>query len=530
MLETYRETFPDCDVVIYRFDPEESVLRPTVGTPRLVSQIDELPPLDTDSTVWEAFVKQRPVTTETFTDFELGSAEGLSTAEAIACPVSTYGVILFLIEENTDEIRNAARLFAEAIELAYERSIYKSISDRYAGDDRTALEESYGVQTVLAIHQAGIESGTRRELAEEICAIMTDVSGISMATMTSRAELETASPDYTVSGEPRAYLDGLFRHLEDSAEPTFLAASTREPVIVDRVEQAVETEPWRGRALEHGIASVIALPIAVQSTFFGVLTLYFSDPLDGNSSSSHWVTKIGPLVADGIASLYRKSNLLSKYGTAIEISITDESCLNLALARAAEAELIFESIEPTAEGQVAVIVRVVEGSHQSVLDLPERSVFVEDVTHLRETATGSVFELSLSKYPLEIDLLHLGLIPVEVRADQTLVTARAMLAPDQEVRTVLDTLAETYPSIELNSVTDGRPDEMTEQPETLLSTLSERQREVLAEAVRSGYFESPRRADGNEIASTLDMAPSTFYDHIRAAQRNLFEAVFEDRW
>ena len=52
-----------------------------------------------------------------------------------------------------------------------------------------------------------------------------------------------------------------------------------------------------------------------------------------------------------------------------------------------------------------------------------------------------------------------------------------------------------------------------------------RQLEVLETAHEMGYFEHPKGANAGEVADALDIATSTFTEHLSAAQRKLLNAV-----
>lgn len=57
--------------------------------------------------------------------------------------------------------------------------------------------------------------------------------------------------------------------------------------------------------------------------------------------------------------------------------------------------------------------------------------------------------------------------------------------------------------------------------------LTERQYEVLRVAHDRGYFERPKQANATELAAELDIAQSTFTEHLMAAQRKLLEDILE---
>lgn len=57
--------------------------------------------------------------------------------------------------------------------------------------------------------------------------------------------------------------------------------------------------------------------------------------------------------------------------------------------------------------------------------------------------------------------------------------------------------------------------------------LTDKQREALRVAYENGYFESPRAATAEELASELGIAASSFLSRLRRAQRQLVTVAFE---
>jgi predicted DNA binding protein len=45
-------------------------------------------------------------------------------------------------------------------------------------------------------------------------------------------------------------------------------------------------------------------------------------------------------------------------------------------------------------------------------------------------------------------------------------------------------------------------------------------------AYLNGYFESPRRCTGDELGEKLGISSQAVYQHIRAAERRLFDEAF----
>ena len=57
------------------------------------------------------------------------------------------------------------------------------------------------------------------------------------------------------------------------------------------------------------------------------------------------------------------------------------------------------------------------------------------------------------------------------------------------------------------------------------SSIADRQLEVFRTAVESGYYEIPRRATHEEIADSLECAPSTVDEHLRKAESRVLQSL-----
>lgn len=62
-------------------------------------------------------------------------------------------------------------------------------------------------------------------------------------------------------------------------------------------------------------------------------------------------------------------------------------------------------------------------------------------------------------------------------------------------------------------------------PSAVESTLSDRQREAIQAAVELGYYDIPRRATQEDIASAISCAPPTVAEHLQKAESKLLRSV-----
>jgi predicted DNA binding protein len=98
----------------------------------------------------------------------------------------------------------------------------------------------------------------------------------------------------------------------------------------------------------------------------------------------------------------------------------------------------------------------------------------------------------------------------------------------ETLQTVVSELREKYSPIDVQRLLqpplEGAP---ADQVFVNRGRLTDRQLEVLETAYQMGYFERPKQANATEIAECLDIAQSTFMEHLMTAQRKLLDDALE---
>ena len=96
------------------------------------------------------------------------------------------------------------------------------------------------------------------------------------------------------------------------------------------------------------------------------------------------------------------------------------------------------------------------------------------------------------------------------------------------LQSVITTLRDRYSTVDvrrlLRSQTDAPGNDLVFLDR---GRLTERQREVLETAHEMGYFEHPKEANAGEVAADLDIATSTFSEHLAAAQSKLMDSILD---
>jgi hypothetical protein len=145
----------------------------------------------------------------------------------------------------------------------------------------------------------------------------------------------------------------------------------------------------------------------------------------------------------------------------------------------------------------------------SVVDLGDERVYRYDRPREGECACRTIEELDC---PI-----------ADARAEDGVLLLTLHLPDLERLRAVVSALDGVADRIEVRYLVHGAAGGDAVPDRTLVDRgrLTDRQCEVLRTAYRMGYFERPRDANASAVAEALDIAPSTFAEHLAAAQRKL---------
>lgn len=164
------------------------------------------------------------------------------------------------------------------------------------------------------------------------------------------------------------------------------------------------------------------------------------------------------------------------------------------------------------EAFLAAVENVPELVHAEVAPIDgERFYLLATVSPAEAPTIGAMFET------LTLDGLVV-LKPVHYRDGK--VHAR-LVGETAAVQRAMTTLPDAV-TVEVNEI--GRHGFASE---SATATLSERQREAVCAALDVGYYDTPRRATHEDVASRLGCAPSTASEHLQKAEAKLLEAALE---
>jgi len=438
---------------------------------------------------------------------------GLRWVRAICDPVQTDGEVVTL--------RGAFQDITESRE--YEQDLERQ------REQLAALNNINDV--VRSITDEVIDQSTRAEIERVVCERLAETDSYLFSWI---GDVDVASQTVTMRTEAgvEGYLDGITISTDPDDErsqgPTGRAILEREIQTTQDIEADSRHDPWRDHIEEHGFRSSAAVPIVYEDTVYGVLNVYADRPNAFEGKERAVISQLGEVVGHAIAATERKRALMSDDVVELQFRVRDIFAAVGADATAA-GTITLDHIVPIENDEYIAYGTLTEDAITGMDALVDTIPHWADITY-RTTDGSTSFELRLSDPPVLSTVASLGGAIERVVVEDGDYRMTVLLAPGADVRRAIDIVQTTYPTAELlkhRQIT--RPDTTAERVRHVLTDeLTDRQRAALESAYHAGFFEWPRDASGEDISDSLEIAPATFHQHLRRAQKKIFNSLLSD--
>ena len=467
----------------------------------------------------------------------------------VLCPLGRQGVFLFAT--NKEEPFSATRLDLAETWAANTRQALEQIArtrdlrrrDRELRRQNERLSRLDRINRLIrSITPAVVGANTRADVEREVCRRLCRVEAVTGAWI---ADVDLPT-DETVS---RAAAGDLDRYLADirsaSSEPTGPQAAepaepadplparrayeTRSPVSVADLVSVASGVWWRERGLIRGTNSIVAIPIVHESACFGAIEVHVTRPDGMSEEEVGALEELGQTIGHAIGAIRQRDALLAGGTTTLTFDVESASVLS-AFVRTAEVPVSSVDLSHRDDGTWAVFVTL------DVTNDPDPESLG---THIEAETAASVLDAGATELTcvLTLDagspiqqLVERGvtLRKIAFRSDPERLRVTVQLPSEMAVREYVTDVTAALDGIELVAKRDRPVDWEVDSARSggLDDRLTDRQREALRMAFHAGYFDWPRGNDATTVAAELDIAQSTFSQHLRAAERKLLEAHF----
>jgi len=163
------------------------------------------------------------------------------------------------------------------------------------------------VETLHQCNLALLRATDESELLHSICRILVEVGGFRMVWVGyPRNDAEKTIRPVAHAGHENGYLKAVaatWANDERGQGPAGTALRTGKPAWAKNIREEKSFAPWRDRAIAHGYASSLALPLASDANIFGVLSLYSAETDQFNENTSERYVELADNLAFGISTI-----------------------------------------------------------------------------------------------------------------------------------------------------------------------------------------------------------------------------------
>lgn len=311
--------------------------------------------------------------------------------------------------------------------------------------------------------------------------------------------------------------------------PVATAIDGNAPRLIQRLEDH-ERLPDRLRTglVSNGAHACLVIPLAYADTVFGALVVEKPTPDSFGEREQTALETLGRVVGFVINATNNRQLLLGETAVELRVAIRDSETWFQHAAERLDATLCVEGLVPT-DDEVIEYVRIEDAPDDAVAALLD----VPAVTDARVIATDSdrlFLQCTIRDAQAALRALtEYGATIRTARAADGTGTITARFPAATSPRDAMTVLEGAFPTAELISkrIVDVSDRSAAGISRRVADRLTDKQLTALRAAFLAGYYNAPRDTTARELADSLDIAPSTLYQHLQAAHRKLLATVFD---
>lgn len=395
--------------------------------------------------------------------------------------------------------------------------------ERMLEEQASKLRTVNHVNSVIRdVTNAIVEAQGREDIEETVCEQLVDAEPYAFVWI---GDYDPANQDVrprASAGEGETYLDK--RPGDQHAEGVTAAdaIATGEVQVVQAIDEEAEADPWREAALAEGFRSGATIPLSHRGASYGALCVYARRKNAFDEMERAVLAELGHTIGFAISAAENRRALVSDAAVVVDLTF-DGGPQFVDLSGRLDCAVDLEGTTRSERGDAATFLGLGETDPGTV-----RDAIAEDAELTVITAEDE--RLLVRTVPPTPSL-------VSVAADHSAVVTAAhaeggegeatlVLPSHVAVRDVVESVQSVFPATTLRA---RRSRERPADPgarfrEAVEESLTTRQREAVETAHNAGFFEWPRAADAEAVAELLGVAPPTFHEHVRRAERKLVDA------
>jgi len=521
---------------LWLYDPETEVLEPVAWTEEGVEQFGEPPAFPVNgSIVGEVFREGIHRVYDDVTAKAEPYDPDTRVRSELILPLDEYGVMnASSLEVGAfDEVDvSLGRVLASNVETAIERAdrlAEQRARRRELERRRDELERLNQLNALVEeIIRSLVDAATREEIERTVCRAL---GGSEFYVGAWILERGTEPEDVVIRvGSDGGDFDGLGT---DWTIPDPVRSALEDESLTVGIDPATDEcvpDPLREAAVGSGARSCLVAPLSYADTVFGALAVYAPSADAFSDREATAFETLGRVVGFVINATNNRRLLLGNTAVEVAFALDPSDAWFTDLSEQLGSTVTVGGVVPTEDGTLLEYATVEGAPADAIHESLSGTTAVDKTRVLADDGDRCSFECTVraSEAGLRIIAEH-GASLRTARAVDGMGRVTARFPTAHSARTAATAIEKRFDGAELltKRVTDVSDRSAPMIRQRVVERLTEKQLSVLRAAFLAGYYDYPRGTTGEALADSLDIAPSTFHQHLQAAQCKLLATVLD---
>jgi PAS domain S-box-containing protein len=280
-------------------------------------------------------------------------------------------------------------------------------------------------------------------------------------------------------------------------------------------------------AVGERVAAVAALPLTYGDVTYGVLAVALRAGSTLSELERRVLSAVGRSTAMALHTLTSQRLLTSDEVTELEFALSGVEPFFVGLSGKLNASFVHVGTVVRGDDASTLFFET-DADPEAVADALGSRPEEASVQSVTDRDDWSVLEFTVAASPFVDLLLDRGGRITAMCASEGTGELAVEIPPEAQPRALVEAIEDRFPGADLRAYREHeRPAETRQDVRARIDDrLTDRQETALRTAIVGGFFQWPRDSTGEELAETMDIGRSTFHQHLRAAQRKIFEELY----
>lgn len=390
----------------------------------------------------------------------------------------------------------------------------------------TSLIRDIGKQLVAASTREEIEQTTCKRLAN---ADQYELAWIGEYTV----GFDQISPRSVAGNDNVSLKENSISDISTNDDSITEAVETETAQVVDNLsleETPRLLEPLKLNGGPTEFSAAVVVPLVYRDTVYGTLNIFTAEQDVFDSREVAVLSELGDRIANAINSVERKNLMFSDTVLELEFDVHDQTDVFVSLSAQTDSRIELKGFVPSSDRQLTSYAEVTRAPTDTFMGTATEKEHIDQVRRIGQSDTAPLYECRVSDSSIVLSVIEAGATVKTMHVDSGKGFLKVHVGPDTDVRTVVESIQQTYDDITLTAKRETHRDFQSTEDfrRSLENRLTDRQYSILKATYSAGYFEWPRKSSAKEIANSIDIAPPTLHEHLRLSQKELIETFFEE--